>query len=132
MKTFKEYIVENSDDYITIHRGESVHNKKGESLKGKYYSTDREFARQFTQSGQDKEIQTRKIHKKHIMNKSDVYAGEDIEPHLKEAKQKGYTPEQIYTIASIVEEETNMESDKGKIASVYLNRLKKGMKLDGN
>ena len=83
-------IVENSDDYITIHRGESVHNKKGGPLKGKYYSTDREFARQFTQSGQDKEIQTRKIHKKHIMNKSDVYAGEDIEPHLKEAKQKGY------------------------------------------
>lgn len=51
---------------------------------------------------------------------------------IKKAKQKGFTPEQIYTIASIVEEETNMESDKGKIASVYLNRIKKGMKLEAD
>ena len=33
------------------------------------------------------------------------------------------------TIASIVEEETNKESDKGKIASVYINRLDKGIPL---
>jgi len=32
-------------------------------------------------------------------------------------------------LASIVEEETNKESDKGKIASVYLNRLETGMRL---
>jgi UPF0755 protein len=34
-----------------------------------------------------------------------------------------------YTLASIVEEETNKEEDKGKIASVYLNRIETGMKL---
>lgn len=45
------------------------------------------------------------------------------------AKRLNLTPEQIYTLASIVEEETNKEEDKGKIASVYINRLKKGMKL---
>lgn len=39
------------------------------------------------------------------------------------------TTQQAYTLASIVEEETNKEADKGKIASVYLNRLEKGMKL---
>ena len=39
------------------------------------------------------------------------------------------TPIQAYTLASIVEEETNAEADKGKIASVYLNRLETGMKL---
>ena len=39
------------------------------------------------------------------------------------------TPKEIYTLASIVEEETNKQDDKGKIASVYINRLKKGMKL---
>lgn len=39
------------------------------------------------------------------------------------------TPEQVYTLASIVDEETNFESDKYKIASVYLNRLKKQMPL---
>lgn len=42
------------------------------------------------------------------------------------------TPEQVYTLASIVEEETNRQEDKGKIASVYLNRLKKGMKLSAD
>jgi len=35
----------------------------------------------------------------------------------------------VYTLASIVEEETNKEEDKGKIASVYINRLNKGMRL---
>lgn len=42
------------------------------------------------------------------------------------------TPEEIYTIASIVEEETNKEEDKGKIASVYFNRLETGMKLEAD
>jgi UPF0755 protein len=48
------------------------------------------------------------------------------------AKSLGYSPEEIYTIASIVEEETTKESDKGLIASVYFNRLKKGMKLEAD
>ena len=39
------------------------------------------------------------------------------------------TPEQAYTLASIVEEESNKDEDKGKIASVYLNRMQNGMKL---
>jgi UPF0755 protein len=38
------------------------------------------------------------------------------------AKAKGFPPSTIYTVASIVEEETNVEEDKGKIASVYFNR----------
>jgi UPF0755 protein len=41
----------------------------------------------------------------------------------------GMTKEEIYTLASIVEEETNFDSDKYKIASVYINRLKKQMPL---
>jgi UPF0755 protein len=45
------------------------------------------------------------------------------------AEEKGLTPIQAYILASIVEEETNMQSDKGKIASVYLNRMTRGMKL---
>ncbi len=48
------------------------------------------------------------------------------------AKSLGFTPEEIYTIASIVEEETTKETDKGLIASVYFNRLKKGMKLEAD
>lgn len=45
------------------------------------------------------------------------------------AERLNLSPDQVYTLASIVEEETNKDEDKGKIASVYLNRLKKGMKL---
>ena len=47
----------------------------------------------------------------------------------KKASGLNLTPAQAYTLASIVEEETNKESDKGKIASVYLNRLEIGMRL---
>ena len=48
---------------------------------------------------------------------------------LQKAQRLQLSPQQVYTLASIVEEETNKLEDKGKIASVYLNRLKKGMKL---
>ena len=48
------------------------------------------------------------------------------------AKTLNLTPEQVYTMASIVEEETNKEADKGKIASVYMNRINTGMKLQAD
>jgi UPF0755 protein len=41
----------------------------------------------------------------------------------------GLTPVQAYILASIVEEETNKDGDKPLIASTYLNRLSKGMRL---
>lgn len=46
-----------------------------------------------------------------------------------QAKQLGFTPQQIYILASIVEEETNKNDEKDTIASVYINRLKIGMPL---
>jgi UPF0755 protein len=48
---------------------------------------------------------------------------------VKLADAHNLNPLQAYTLASIVEEETNKAEDKGKIASVYLNRLETGMKL---
>jgi len=45
------------------------------------------------------------------------------------AKGLGLNKRQVYTLASIVEEETNKEDDKGKIASVYLNRIQVHMPL---
>ena len=42
------------------------------------------------------------------------------------------TPEEIYTLASIVEEETNKEEDKGKVASVYINRINSGQRLEAD
>ena len=44
-------------------------------------------------------------------------------------KASQFTKEEVYILASIVDEETNYESDKYKIASVYINRLHKQMPL---
>ncbi len=52
--------------------------------------------------------------------------------HRQQAKAHGLTPSQAIIVASIVDEETNMQDDKPKIASVYLNRLDKGMKLQAD
>ncbi len=45
------------------------------------------------------------------------------------AHELGFTPLQVVTIASIVEEETNKNDEKGNVASVYINRYRKGMPL---
>ena len=44
-------------------------------------------------------------------------------------KASQFNKEEVYILASIVDEETNYESDKYKIASVYINRLHKQMPL---
>lgn len=51
------------------------------------------------------------------------------EDRLAKAKHLQLTTKEVYILASIVEEETNKQGDKGKIASVYLNRMQKGMRL---
>ncbi|HXL58792.1 MAG TPA: endolytic transglycosylase MltG [Chitinophagaceae bacterium] len=48
---------------------------------------------------------------------------------LHKAENQGLTPLQVYILASIVEEETNKNDEKGNIASVYVNRINKGMPL---
>lgn len=48
---------------------------------------------------------------------------------ISKAKDLGFTPTQVYTIASIVEEETNKTDEKGNVASVYINRYRSGMPL---
>lgn len=49
-----------------------------------------------------------------------------------EANNLHLSEREVYTLASIVEEETNMDADKGKIASVYINRLNRGMRLSAD
>ncbi len=49
-----------------------------------------------------------------------------------EAANLHLSEKEVYTLASIVEEETNMDADKGKIASVYLNRMNAGMRLSAD
>ena len=50
----------------------------------------------------------------------------------KKATDHGLTPVQACTLASIIEEETNSKTDKPNIASVYLNRMEKGMPLQAD
>lgn len=65
------------------------------------------------------------ILKKLYQEEQKFWTGERLE----KAKRLQLTPKEVYTLASIVEEETNMQDDKGKVASVYINRMRKGMKL---
>ncbi len=48
---------------------------------------------------------------------------------LDKAERQGFDKKEIYTIASIVEEETNKNDEKGNVASVYINRVRKDMPL---
>lgn len=48
------------------------------------------------------------------------------------AQSKGLTPTTAYILASIVEEESNAKDEKDTIACVYMNRFKKGMRLQAD
>ncbi len=49
-----------------------------------------------------------------------------------EIRQKGYTVEQIVTLASIIQGEAMIHDEMPVIASVYYNRLKRGMRLQAD
>lgn len=54
------------------------------------------------------------------------------EDRKNKAAQRGLTPEQVYTLASIIEKETNYNAEKPRMAGVYLNRLRTGMPLQAD
>ncbi len=54
------------------------------------------------------------------------------EERIQKVQSKNLTPVQAHIVASIVEEETNADSEKGEVASVYLNRVRIGMPLQAD
>ena len=54
------------------------------------------------------------------------------ESRKEKAVQLNLTPQQVMTLASIVEEETNDNAEKPRIAGVYLNRLRRNMLLQAD
>jgi UPF0755 protein len=51
---------------------------------------------------------------------------------MKKAADLNMTPVEVYTLASIVERETNKNDEKERIAGVYLNRIKQGILLQAD
>lgn len=51
---------------------------------------------------------------------------------LQKAAAIPLTPEQVYTLASIIDEETSNKAEKPDIAGMYINRLHKGMPLQAD
>lgn len=67
---------------------------------------------------------------KRILKEHDAFWGKN--GRREKAKALGLNEEQVYTMASIVERETNYNPEKPTIAGVYLNRLKIGMRLQAD
>lgn len=73
---------------ITLYQGQNVHNNGS-----KYYTPEKEWARQFTQSGQDKEIKTITFPEDAIYKKNPLpfaTSDKDFDTVLSEAKVKGF------------------------------------------
>jgi UPF0755 protein len=51
---------------------------------------------------------------------------------MKKAEALKMTPQEVYTIASIVQKETAKIDERPRVAGVYLNRIRKGIKLDAD
>lgn len=79
-------LVENAK-VIRVYRGEYSGNRGG-----RFWTQDKEFARQFTQSGQDREILVRYMHTSDIKDCSHVYAGDPdvVDAEMEIAKEEGY------------------------------------------
>lgn len=76
----------------TVYRGVG-----GDSGGGNFYSTDKEFARNFTGSGQDHEIQTRAVHPSHVLDLEkqggklpSANSEQELTQAIAQAKQQGY------------------------------------------
>lgn len=75
-----------------------------------------------------KGIKLEDIPKRMVMRYKEVF----VDSYRSRARELGFTEHQIVTLASIIEKEAKIASERKLIAAVYLNRLKKGMKLQAD
>ncbi len=62
----------------------------------------------------------------------DYYNSYWNEDRRAKAEKLDLTPQEIYTLASIVHKETAKVDERPRVAGVYLNRIERGMKLDAD
>jgi UPF0755 protein len=94
------------------------HGISGRSLEGYLYPDTYQFGRK--QSPQS------------IIDVMAERFNEVISPYKDRIRQTGMTLEEVLTLASIVEKETGRPNERPLIASVFLNRIKQGMRLDSD
>lgn len=67
-----------------------------------------------------------------VRRMADEYKKFWTDERQEKAKAIGLTPNEVSTLASIVDSETNVDSDKPIVAGVYLNRLARDIKLEAD
>lgn len=72
----------------------------------------------------NKEVTVEEIFNKMIEKMASV-----LEPYRKDIEKSSLSPHQILTLASMVEEEAARVEDRSKVASVFMNRIQRGMSL---
>ncbi len=65
----------------------------------------------------------------HMKKENEKFWTED---RIRKSREIGFKMAEVSVLASIVQQETNKEDEKSIIAGVYINRIKKGMKLEAD
>jgi len=81
----------------------------------------------------DTYVVTRSTSARQIVDRMVAEFRKNFTPELREkARELGFTPRQAVILASIIQKETALKQEGPLIAAVYLNRLKKGMRLQAD
>ncbi len=74
---------------------------------------------------------THKTTEKQIIEMMLARCAKELTPEFRQkAQAQGLTLNQAVTLASIIEREAKVDAERPKVASVFLNRIKKGMRLE--